>query len=212
MLDLIKRDEFPPIVENDPTTAIYESLQERFRHEYRELVDIDKANEATKPSRLRGTSACSAYRSGISAGLFEMPSGYQHLVLVSSMDGVGIKIMVARAADVTRLRGRDLSITVNDILVQGAKPLFPRLRGGGRIEPAMIASVGGSGHACAENHRALIGGETAEMPGLYQEGDFDLPVLSGSWSATRLNGSRITPGDVIPPCCPTDSTPAASAG
>jgi phosphoribosylformylglycinamidine cyclo-ligase len=173
---------------------------------YRESgVDIDKANEATKAiARLVGKTWGPAVLSQIGhfGGLFEIPPGYRHPVLVSSMDGVGTKIMVARAAGRYDTVGRDLvNHCVNDILVQGAQPLFfLDYVAAGRIEPAMVADVvAGLATACAENHCALIGGETAEMPGLYQEGDFDLAgTIVGIVERDQIiDGTRITPGDVI---------------
>ena len=173
---------------------------------YRESgVDIDKANEATKAiARLVGKTWGPAVLSSIGhfGGLFEIPSGYRHPVLVSSMDGVGTKIMVARAAARYETVGQDLvNHCVNDILVQGAKPLFfLDYVAAGKIEPVMVASVvAGLATACAENHCALIGGETAEMPGLYREGDFDLAgTIVGIVERDQIiDGARITPGDVI---------------
>jgi phosphoribosylformylglycinamidine cyclo-ligase len=135
-------------------------------------------------------------------GLFEIPAGYQHPVLVSSMDGVGTKIMVARAAQRYDTVGQDLvNHCVNDILVQGAKPLFfLDYVAAGKLDPAMVAGVvSGLALACEENGCALIGGETAEMPGLYQDGDFDLAgTIVGIVERERIiDGSRIAPGDVV---------------
>lgn len=173
---------------------------------YRESgVDIDKANEATKAiARLVGKTWSPAVLSQIGhfGGLFEIPAGYKNPVLVSSMDGVGTKIMVARAARRYDTVGQDLvNHCVNDILVQGARPLFfLDYVAAGAIDPAMIASVvSGLATACQENGCALIGGETAEMPGLYQEGDFDLAgTIVGVVERDRIiDGSHITPGDVV---------------
>lgn len=173
---------------------------------YRESgVDIDKANEATRAiARLVGKTWGPAVLSQIGhfGGLFEIPPGYQHPVLVSSMDGVGTKIMVARTAQRYDTVGQDLvNHCVNDILVQGAKPLFfLDYFAAGAIDPSMVAEVvSGLATACAQNGCALIGGETAEMPGLYQEGDFDLAgTIVGIVERDRIiDGSRITPGDVV---------------
>jgi phosphoribosylformylglycinamidine cyclo-ligase len=173
---------------------------------YRESgVDIDKANEATKAiSRLAGKTWGPEVLSKIGhfGGLFEIPSGYRHPVLVSSMDGVGTKIMVARAAKRYDTVGQDLvNHCVNDILVQGARPLFfLDYVAAGRIEPSMVADiVSGLALACEENGCALIGGETAEMPGLYQEGDFDLAgtIVGVVEREEIIDGSRISPGDVV---------------
>jgi phosphoribosylformylglycinamidine cyclo-ligase len=173
---------------------------------YRESgVDIDKANEATKAiARLVGKTWSKSVLSQIGhfGGLFEIPAGYKSPVLVSSMDGVGTKLLVARAARRYDTVGQDLvNHCVNDILVQGARPLFfLDYVAAGAIDPAMIASVvSGLATACQENGCALIGGETAEMPGLYQEGDFDLAgTIVGVVERDRIiDGSRIAPGDVV---------------
>ncbi|HEX6791461.1 MAG TPA: phosphoribosylformylglycinamidine cyclo-ligase [Candidatus Krumholzibacteria bacterium] len=173
---------------------------------YRESgVDIDKANEATRAiSRLVGKTWGPAVLSQIGhfGGLFEIPSGYRRPVLVSSMDGVGTKIMVARAAGRYDTVGQDLvNHCVNDILVQGAKPLFfLDYVAAGKLDPGMVADVvKGLAIACEENGCALIGGETAEMPGLYQDGDFDLAgtIVGIVDRDAIIDGSRIVPGDVI---------------
>jgi len=173
---------------------------------YRESgVDIDKANEATKAiGRLVGKTWSKSVLSQIGhfGGLFEIPAGYKNPVLVSSMDGVGTKLLVARAARRYDTVGQDLvNHCVNDILVQGARPLFfLDYVAAGVIDPAMIASVvSGLATACQENGCALIGGETAEMPGLYQEGDFDLAgTIVGVVERDRIiDGSHIVPGDVV---------------
>jgi phosphoribosylformylglycinamidine cyclo-ligase len=173
---------------------------------YRESgVDIDKANEATRAiSRLVGKTWGPAVLSTIGhfGGLFEVPSGYRRPVLVSSMDGVGTKIMVARAAGRYDTVGQDLvNHCVNDILVQGAKPLFfLDYVAAGKLDPGMVADVvKGLAIACEENGCALIGGETAEMPGLYQDGDFDLAgtIVGIVDRDAIIDGSRIVPGDII---------------
>jgi phosphoribosylformylglycinamidine cyclo-ligase len=173
---------------------------------YRESgVDIDKANEATRAiARLVGKTWTPAVLSQIGhfGGLFEIPAGMRRPVLVSSMDGVGTKIMVAVAARRFDTVGRDLvNHCVNDILVQGARPLFfLDYVAAGALDPAMVASVvEGLAIACHENGCALIGGETAEMPGLYREGDFDLAgTIVGIVERDQIiDGSRIVPGDVI---------------
>ncbi len=167
-------------------------------------VDIDKANEATRAiARLaKGTWGPEVLSEiGHFGGLFAVPKSYRDPVLVSSMDGVGTKIMVARAAGKYDTVGQDLvNHCVNDILVQGARPLFfLDYIAAGKLEPAMVASVvAGLAHACKENGCALIGGETAEMPGLYQHGDFDLAgTIVGVVERDRvIDGSSIVAGDL----------------
>jgi len=109
-------------------------------------VDIDKANEATRAiARLaKGTWGPEVLSEiGHFGGLFAVPKSYRDPVLVSSMDGVGTKIMVARAAGKYDTVGQDLvNHCVNDILVQGARPLFfLDYIAAGKLEPAMVASV-----------------------------------------------------------------------
>ncbi|MCI0452379.1 MAG: phosphoribosylformylglycinamidine cyclo-ligase [Candidatus Latescibacteria bacterium] len=168
-------------------------------------VDIDKANEATRAiARLAKATWGSEVLSEIGhfGGLFAVPKSYRDPVLVSSMDGVGTKLLVARAARTFDTVGQDLvNHCVNDILVQGAKPLFfLDYIAAGKLEPAMVASVvAGLAQACKENGCALIGGETAEMPGLYQHGDFDLAgTIVGVVERDQvIDGSAIVAGDLV---------------
>ncbi len=123
-------------------------------------------------------------------------------VLVASTDGVGTKTKVAVAAGRFDTIGRDIvNHCVNDILVQGARPLFfLDYIASSRLNPEMVASVvGGCASACAEVGCALLGGETAEMPGVYAEGEFDLvgTIVGVVDRAAIIDGSRIAPGDVV---------------
>ena len=142
-------------------------------------VDIDKANEATRHiARLVKNTWGPEVLSEIGhfGGLFSVPTGYKQPVLVSSMDGVGTKLLVASATGRYDTVGQCLvNHCVNDILVQGARPLFfLDYIAAGKLEPLMVADVvKGLATACRENGCALIGGETAEMPGLYQGEVFD---------------------------------------
>jgi phosphoribosylformylglycinamidine cyclo-ligase len=115
---------------------------------------------------------------GSFGGLFRPDlDGLDDPVLVASADGVGTKLMVARMMGDYSTVGRDLvNHCVDDILVQGARPLFfMDYVGAGVLEPdAMVQLVGGVAAACRENGCALLGGETAEMPGFYGEGDYEL--------------------------------------
>jgi len=168
-------------------------------------VDIDKANQATRAiARLVGKTWSPAVLSQIGhfGGLFRMPTGYREAVLVSSMDGVGTKLLVARAARRYDTVGQDLvNHCMNDILVQGAQPLFfLDYVAAGKLEPDMVAGVvEGLAKACQENGCALIGGETAEMPGLYQDGDFDLAgtIVGIVERDAIIDGSHIAPGDLV---------------
>lgn len=115
---------------------------------------------------------------GSFGGLFRPDlAGMEEPVLVASADGVGTKLMVARMAGDYSTVGRDLvNHCVNDVLVQGARPLFfLDYVGAGVLEPeAMVALIGGVAQGCRENGCALLGGETAEMPGFYGPGDYEL--------------------------------------
>jgi phosphoribosylformylglycinamidine cyclo-ligase len=134
-------------------------------------------------------------------GLFKLGS-FKQPVLVSSVDGVGTKLLVAKMARRYHTVGQDLvNHCVNDILVQGARPLFfLDYIAAGALNPRVIADVvKGLSQACAENGCALIAGETAEMPGLYKAEDLDLAgCIVGAMEADDIiDGSRIEPGDLV---------------
>jgi phosphoribosylformylglycinamidine cyclo-ligase len=129
-------------------------------------------------------------------------SGYREPVLVASADGVGTKLKVAIETGRHDTCGADLvNHCVNDILVQGARPLFfLDYLATGKVEPAVIEKViEGIARGCRENGTALLGGETAEMPGFYAPGEFDLAgTIVGVVEKERiLDGSRIAAGDVV---------------
>ena len=136
-------------------------------------------------------------------GLFSLPkAGFSKPTLVSSIDGVGTKILVAHMMKRFDTVGEDLvNHCVNDILTMGARPLFfLDYIGVGRVEPGLILEiVSGISRACRECECALIAGETAEMPSIYGEKAFDLVgTIVGIADRDRIiNGSRIAPGDVL---------------
>jgi len=136
-------------------------------------------------------------------GLFRPDfTGYQDPLLVASADGVGTKLKVAAAAGVHDTVGQDIvNHCVNDILVQGAKPLFfLDYIATGALDPAVVgALIEGVAIACRENGCALLGGETAEMPGVYAEGDYDLAgTIVGVVDRPKLlDGTRVTEGDLL---------------
>ncbi len=140
---------------------------------------------------------------GLFGGLFDPAKvGFANAILVATADGVGTKIEVARRARVYDTVGWDLvNHCINDALVQGARPLFfldyvAMGRLDGEIAGALIA---GCAEACRASGLALIGGETAEMPGVYRDGDFELAgFLVGAVKREHLlNGSRVRPGQVL---------------
>lgn len=137
---------------------------------------------------------------GLFGGLFDPARvGMGDHILVASADGVGTKLDVAARAKRYDTVGRDLvNHCVNDILVQGARPMFfLDYVGTGRLEPGVVSAlITGCAEACRENGMALLGGETAEMPGLYRPGDFDLVgFVVGAVRRDRvLDGKRVRPG------------------
>ena len=139
---------------------------------------------------------------GAFGGLFEVDPEIVSPVLVSSIDGVGTKLIVAQMAGRYDTVGRDLvNHCVNDILVQGARPLFfLDYIAAGTVTEEMVGSVvRGIAEACKANGCALIGGETAEMPDLYRKDDFDLAgcIVGVVSKDAIIDGSKITPGDRV---------------
>jgi phosphoribosylformylglycinamidine cyclo-ligase len=123
-------------------------------------------------------------------------------VLISSADGVGTKLKVAFATGVHNTVGQDLvNHCVNDIAVQGARPLFfLDYLAAGKLDAAVTAHViEGLSRACRQNRCALIGGETAEMPGMYQAGEYDLAgfIVGAAERGQLLEGKRIRAGHVL---------------
>jgi phosphoribosylformylglycinamidine cyclo-ligase len=127
---------------------------------------------------------------------------YRQPVLVSSVDGVGTKLKIAFAMDRHDTIGQDLvNHCVNDIAVLGAEPLFFfDFFGTGKLEPRVFTEIiKGFARGCAENHCALIGGETAQMPGFYQTGEYDLSgtIVGVVEKARMVDGKTIRPGDAV---------------
>ncbi|HUO84059.1 MAG TPA: phosphoribosylformylglycinamidine cyclo-ligase [Thermoanaerobaculia bacterium] len=174
---------------------------------YREAgVDIDAQDQALAQVKtlVRGTFGPDVVGDlGQFGGLYR--ATFSHLsspILVSSTDGVGTKLAVARTMKIHDTVGRDLvSHCVNDILVQGARPLFfLDYFATGKLEPrVMVDVVRGMALACRENGAALIGGETAEMPGFYREGEYDIAgFIVGVVDEPKLiDGRRVAEGDVL---------------
>ena len=139
---------------------------------------------------------------GAFGGLFELPRDLERPVLVASTDGVGTKTMIAMRQGAHAGIGRDLvNHCVNDILVQGARPLFfLDYVASSRLEPAVTAAVvEGVAEGCRVNGAALLGGEMAEMPGVYREGELDVvgTVVGIVERRAVLDGSAVREGDVL---------------
>jgi phosphoribosylformylglycinamidine cyclo-ligase len=168
-------------------------------------VDIDAGNRAVQ---LIKQAVTSTHTSGVLGGLgqfagsFELPSGYEKPVLVSSTDSVGTKVKVAIAAHRHRGIGIDLvNHCVNDIITSGAEPLFfLDYFATGKLEPQLLAEiVEGAAEACREAGCALVGGETAEMPGVYALGDYDVAgfIVGVVEKAKITQPNRIGAGDAL---------------
>lgn len=169
-------------------------------------VDVEKGYEAVermkkhiqktnRPEVLGGI--------GAFAGMFELTSlDYKEPVLVSGTDGVGTKLMLAFDQKKHDTIGIDLvAMCVNDIVAQGAKPLFfLDYIGCGKNDPAVIEQiVAGVSEGCIQSGAALIGGETAEMPGMYKEDEYDLAgfAVGIAEKSSLITGELIQAGDVI---------------
>jgi len=139
---------------------------------------------------------------GAFGGMVRLPSGYERPVLVLSTDGVGTKVLVAARAGVHDTVGEDLvNHCVNDILVHGATPLaFLDYVATGQLEPEVAAAiVAGVARACRAHDMTLAGGETAQLPDLYQPGHYDLAgtIVGVVEERAALHGDLVRSGDVL---------------
>ncbi|MFZ2528182.1 MAG: phosphoribosylformylglycinamidine cyclo-ligase [Rhodococcus sp. (in: high G+C Gram-positive bacteria)] len=152
------------------------------------------AKKATRPEVLGGL--------GGFAGLFSLKGDYKEPLLAASTDGVGTKLAIAQALDKHDTVGLDLvAMVVDDLVVCGAEPLFLQdYIAVGRVVPERVAEiVGGIAEGCIQAGCALLGGETAEHPGVMADGDYDLSATGiGVVEAEKLLGpDRVRPGDVV---------------
>jgi phosphoribosylformylglycinamidine cyclo-ligase len=169
-------------------------------------VDIDAGNrmvELIKPLLRRTARAGADAEIGGFGGLFDLKAaGFADPILVAATDGVGTKVKIAVETGRHDTIGIDLvAMSVNDLVVQGAEPLFfLDYFACGKLDPAVGAAVvTGIAAACRDSGCALIGGETAEMPGIYQHGDYDLAgfAVGAVARAALLPRADIAPGDVV---------------
>jgi phosphoribosylformylglycinamidine cyclo-ligase len=166
-------------------------------------VNIDAATRALSQSKkaIRSTWDNRVKNEmGAFGGLFQAAEGEP--LMVASVDGVGTKVMIARLAGRYNTVGQDLvNHCVDDILVQGAEPLFfLDYFATSKLDEAVLpAIIEGFAQGCRENGCALLGGETAEMPGVYREGEFDLAgtIVGRVMPQNVIDGSRITAGDKV---------------
>lgn len=169
-------------------------------------VDIDAATHATdkiKELARRTFNQRTLSEIGSFGGMFDgaFPS-LQHPVLVASADGVGTKLKIAFLTGVHHTVGRDLvNHCVNDILVQGARPLFfLDYIATGKLQPEVVASVvEGVANGCRENGCVLLGGETAEMPDFYGDGEYDIAgfIVGVADREKIIDGKGIVRGDIL---------------
>ncbi|MDQ7793590.1 MAG: phosphoribosylformylglycinamidine cyclo-ligase [bacterium] len=174
---------------------------------YREAgVDIEAGDEAVcRIARLAAATARPGVLGGIGGfgGLFDLaPGGWRDPVLVAGTDGVGTKLKIAFMMDKHDTVGIDaVAYCVNDVIVQGAEPLFfLDYIGVGKLDPVRVeAIVTGVAEGCRRAGCALIGGETAELPGLYTVGEYDLVgfCVGAVERAAIIDGQRVRPGDAL---------------
>jgi phosphoribosylformylglycinamidine cyclo-ligase len=168
-------------------------------------VDLDAADDAKQRiKRLVESTFTAGARGGFGGfgGMFRMPADAKRPLLVASADGVGTKVKVAIEAGLHDTIGQDLvNHCVNDILVQGASPLFfLDYLAFGELDPVVVEQVvAGVAAGCRDNGCALIGGETAEMPGVYTPPDYDIAgFIVGCVEEDRVLGpERVRDGDVL---------------
>lgn len=167
-------------------------------------VDVEAGREFVKKI---SENVASTYRTGVLGGLggfggcFEIPTGYRQPVLVSGTDGVGTKLRIAHILDRHDTVGVDLvAMCVNDILTSGAEPLFfLDYLATGKLNGNQLAEViNGIVAGCKESGCALLGGETAEMPGFYQQGEYDIAgfCVGIVEKSEIIDGNAIQTGDV----------------
>ncbi len=176
--------------------------ESRYREAGVNIDEQDKAISAIK--RLVAGTFTPNVVTGIGSfgAMYQLPGGYETPILVSSSDGVGTKLKIAFMTGIHDTVGQCLvNHCVNDILVQGADPLYflDYIGTGVLTADTVSAVISGLAKGCRENGFALIGGEMAEMPGFYAEGEYDIAgFITGIVDKSRLlTGSGIVPGDEV---------------
>ena len=167
-----------------------------------DLADADRAKHRIIQAVSTTVTELSAGRLGAFGGMVRVPAGMQQPMLVLSTDGVGTKVLVAAQANRYDTVGEDLvNHSVNDILVHAARPIaFMDYVAGSDLTVDQIASlVEGIARGCRNHAMSLAGGETAQMPGLYQPGHYDLAgtIVGVVEENKALHGDQIVPGDVL---------------
>lgn len=165
-------------------------------------VDIDAAANALKKAK---TFIKSTFNKNVATDIGSFGGVYKiskDKMLVASADGVGTKLKIAQQLNLHTTVGQDIvNHCTNDILVMGAKPLFfLDYFGTGKLEAGVLVDViEGLSRACRENNCVLIGGETAEMPGIYKPGDYDLvgTIIGEINHGKIITGEKVKPGDII---------------
>ena len=164
-------------------------------------VSIDRGNKAV--DRIKAmVQRMGVQEIGKFGGFFPLKGGIKNPILVSSADGVGTKLKIAFLTGVHNTVGRDLvNHCVNDILVYGAQPLFfLDYLASGKVDPKTVAAVvSGVLDGCLDNDMVLLGGETAEMPGFYQEGEYDIAgfIVGIVGKENVVDGKNISKGDLL---------------
>jgi phosphoribosylformylglycinamidine cyclo-ligase len=164
-------------------------------------VSIDRGNKAV--DRIKAmVQRMGVQEIGKFGGFFPLKGGVKNPILVSSADGVGTKLKIAFLSGVHNTVGRDLvNHCVNDILVYGAQPLFfLDYLASGKVDPKTVgAVVSGVLDGCLDNDMILLGGETAEMPGFYQEGEYDIAgfIVGIVGKEKVVDGKSIRKGDLL---------------
>lgn len=167
-----------------------------------DLARADRAKARIAEAVARSRSPLSVGAVGAFGGMVRVPPGYRSPVLVMSTDGVGTKVILAREAGRYDTVGEDLvNHSINDILVHGARGIafMDYIAGAGLSVDVLAGLVEGVARGCQAHGVALAGGETAQMPGLYADGDFDLAgtIIGVVEEEDALHGDAIRPGDVL---------------